>query len=173
MGPRACTTPVQLNPFLANFRKGFKGISMSAITTEIIAKDQASFTELIDDREGIILDLENLHYYMLNATAVFLWKRIRSGPGTASATYATPENLSAALSDAFAVNAGLAELDTRVFLDELECNGLIRYVEHDLGPTGARAAGRTLSGGRDDLPAYEPPQLQLSNTLMQVTQFGS
>ena len=143
---------------------------MSAITTKIIANEHASFTELIDDREGIILDLENLHYYMLNATAVFLWKRIRSGAATTSATFATPESLSASLSGAFVVNADLAELDTRVFLDELECNGLIHYAEHDLVPTGAMTGAgaitqNTLMG---DLPAYEPPQLQLSNTLNQV-----
>src|SRR5215510_3496857 len=147
-------------------------MSMSAINTQIVAKEQASFTELIDDREGFILDLENLHYYTLNTTAVFLWKRIRSN-ALAGATFATPESLSGALVDAFDVNADLAELDTRVFLDELECNDLIRYVEHDLGPTDARAAGGAIYGLMGDLPAYEPPQLQLSNTLMQVTQFGS
>jgi hypothetical protein len=141
---------------------------MSAINTRIVAKEQASFTELIDDREGIILDLENLHYYTLNATAVFLWKRIRS-----DSAFATPESLSGALSDVFAVNADLAELDTRVFLDELECNGLIRYAEHDLGLIAARATGKILSGSVDALPAYEPPQLQLSNSLTQVTLSGS
>ena len=127
---------------------------------QIVTKEQASFTELLDNQEGIILDLENLHYYTLNAAAIFLWKQLRSGAAT------TTERLSVALTGAFNINADLAELDTRAFLDELEGNGLVHYAQAS-GPAYGKF---TLTGA---LPAYAPPQLQLSNSLTQVVLSGS
>src|SRR5215210_818659 len=100
-------------------------MQMQTSSPKIVTKEQASFTELLDNQEGIILDLENLHYYTLNAAAVFLWKQMRS----ASAN--TAESLSAALANAFNINADLAELDTRAFLDELEGNALV-YSDFDV-----------------------------------------
>ncbi len=135
---------------------------MHISTPKIVTKEQASFTELLDNREGIILDLENLHYYTLNATAVFLWKQMRS------ATANTVESLSGALSKAFNINADLAELDTRAFLDELEGNGLVSCAEYEV-----TVQNRLLAATNGELPAYEPPQLQLSNSLTQVTLSGS
>jgi hypothetical protein len=131
---------------------------MYTSSPKIVTKEQASFTELLDDREGIILDLENLHYYTLNATAVFLWKRMRSGVAN------TVESLSEALALSFNLNADLAELDTRAFLDELEGNGLVSFAEFEV-----KAYSRFLAATNGPLPAYEPPQLQLSNSLIQVT----
>lgn len=131
-------------------------------SSKIVTKEQASFTELFDNREGIILDLENLHYYTLNATAVFLWKKMRSGAAN------TVESLSESLSLSFNINADLAELDTRAFLDELEGNGLISYAECE-----AALRSRSLGSASGALPAYEPPQLQLSNSLAQVVLSGS
>ncbi len=128
----------------------------------IVTKEQASFTELLDNREGIILDLENLHYYTLNAAAVFLWKQMRSGSAD------TVEALSDALSNSFNINADLAELDTRAFLDELEGNGLVSYAEFAVA-----ANSRHLAAANGELPTYEPPQLQLSNSLTQVVLSGS
>lgn len=130
--------------------------------TKIVTKEQASFTELLDDREGIILDLENLHYYTLNAAAVFLWKQMRSGAAN------DVEALSCALSGAFKINVDLAELDTHAFLDELEGNGLISYSEFE-----AAIQSRPLAAANGELPDYEPPQLQLSNSLTQVMLSGS
>ena len=127
---------------------------------QIVTKEQASFTELLDNQEGIILDLENLHYYTLNAAAIFLWKQLRAGTAT------TPERLSGALTHAFNINADLAELDTRAFLDELEGNGLVCYAQVH-GPAYGKFA---MTGA---LPAYAPPQLQLSNSLTQVVLSGS
>ncbi len=135
---------------------------MDTSESKIMTKEQASFTELLDNREGIILDLENLHYYTLNAAAVFLWKQMRSGAAK------SVESLSDALSLAFKINADLAELDTRAFLDELEGNGLIAYTEF-----GAEAQSKQLAAANGELPKYEPPQLQLSNSLTQVTLSGS
>lgn len=126
----------------------------------IVTKEQASYTELLDNQEGIILDLENLHYYTLNAAAVFLWKQMRGGVDCVEA-------LSAALASAFKVNPDLAELDTRAYLDELEGNGLISYSEFNRSAQSKHAA---VNG---ELPAYEPPQLKLSNSLTQVTLSGS
>jgi hypothetical protein len=129
---------------------------------KIVTKEQASFTELLDDREGIILDLESLHYYTLNATAVFLWKLMRYGVAS------DVESLSGALAAAFKINADLSELDTRAFLDELEGNGLIGYTESEV-----EMHNRALAATSGELPAYEPPQLQLSNSLTRVTLSGS
>ena len=130
--------------------------------TTIVTKEQASFTELLDNQEGIILDLENLHYYTLNAAAVFLWKQMRSGSAN------TAETLSAALTKAFGINADLAELDTRAFLDELEGNSLVFHSDF-----GVTVANKSLATGNGELPAYDPPQLKLSNSLTQVTLSGS
>lgn len=129
---------------------------------KIVTKEQASFTELLEDREGIILDLENLHYYTLNATAVFLWKLMRSGSAS------DVESLSDALATAFKINADLAELDTRAFLDELESNGLVGYAESEV-----KVHNRALTATTGALPGYEPPQLRLSNSLTEVTLSGS
>lgn len=127
---------------------------------QIVTKEQATFTELLDDREAIILDLENLHYYTLNATALFLWKQLRAGAAT------TVEQLSQALSGAFNINGDLAQSDTRAFLDELEGNGLIYYAQAR-GPVYGKLAAMGA------LPAYEAPQLQVSNSLTQVVLSGS
>ncbi len=137
-------------------------MQMQTSTPKIVTKEQASFTELLDNAEGIILDLENLHYYTLNAAAVYLWKQLRSGSAN------TVESLTAALAESFNINADLAELDARAFLDELEGNGLVFY--SDLGVTVSNRALAQVSG---ELPAYEPPQLKLSNSLQQVTLSGS
>ncbi len=72
------------------------------------------------------------------------------------------------MSQAFAINADLAELDTRAFLDELEGNGLIQYADNDGG-----VYSKALANIQGELPAYEPPQLKLSNSLTQVTLSGS
>ena len=137
-------------------------MQMQISSPKIVTKEQASFTELLDNQEGIILDLENLHYYTLNAAAVFLWKQMRSGLAN------TAEGLSAALAKAFNINADLAGLDTRTFLDELEGNSLVFRSEFDV-----TVVNKALATGNGDLPAYEPPQLKLSNSLTQVTLSGS
>lgn len=137
-------------------------MQMQTITPTIVTKEQASFTELLDNTEGIILDLENLHYYTLNSAAIFLWKQLRSGSANSA------ESLTAALARAFKINADLAELDTRAFLDELDGNGLVFYSDH-----GVTVSNRALAATNGELPAYEPPQLKLSNSLTQVTLSGS
>ncbi len=137
-------------------------MQMQTSTPKIVTKEQASFTELLDNTEGIILDLENLHYYTLNAAAVYLWKQLRSGSAN------TVESLTTALATSFNLNADLAELDARAFLDELEGNGLVFH--SDYGVTVSNQALAEITG---ELPAYEPPQLKLSNSLTQVTLSGS
>ena len=47
---------------------------MHTISAKLMTKEQTSFTELLDNVEGIILDLDNLHYYTLNTTGLFVWK---------------------------------------------------------------------------------------------------
>jgi hypothetical protein len=136
------------------------GILMITRTSMIVTKAQASFTELIDDQEGIILDLETMHYYTLNTAAVFLWKQMRLSDA------ATVEGLSMALADVFNINPDLAELDTRTFLDELEGNNLIAYYEFEgVLPVIPSMVAVTYS-------RYEPPQLTVSNSLTQVPLSG-
>ena len=137
-------------------------MQMQTSSPKIVTKEQASFTELLDNQEGIILDLENLHYYTLNAAAVFLWKQMRSGSAN------TVESLSAALATAFNINADLAELDSRAFLDELEGNALVFQSEFEV-----TVINKALAATNGELPGYEPPQLKLSNSLTQVTLSGS
>ncbi|MBI1764411.1 MAG: PqqD family protein [Acidobacteria bacterium] len=126
----------------------------------ITPKAQASFTELQDDREAIILDLENLHYYTLNAAAILLWKNLRSGAAQ------TAEALSAALASAFKLDLAQAERNTRDWLAEMARNGLIEY-------TNAQAAVARAFTPSSDLPPYEAPQLKLSNALTSVVLSGS
>ena len=137
-------------------------MQMQISSPKIVTKEQTSFTELLDNQEGIILDLENLHYYTLNAAAVFLWKQMRSGSAN------TAESLSAALAKAFNINADLADLDSCAFLDELEGNALVFQSEFDV-----TVINKALAAAGGELPAYEPPQLKLSNSLTQVTLSGS
>jgi hypothetical protein len=129
---------------------------------QVVTKEEASFTELIDHQEAIILDLENLHYYSLNGTASFLWKQLRTGAAR------TGEALSAAQAAAFGISAEQAELDVRTYLDELEQYGLISY-----SPLEAEEPARLAASSTASLPAYEPPQLKLSNSLLHVTLSGS
>lgn len=126
----------------------------------ITPKAQASFTELQDDREAIILDLENLHYYTLNASAILLWKNLRAGAAQ------TVESLSTTLAQAFRLDAVQAELHTRDWLAELARYGLIEYRKVQT------AVARTLLPSAD-MPPYEAPQLRLSNSLTNVVLSGS
>jgi len=124
---------------------------------KIVTKEQASFTELLDNQEAIILDLENLHYYTLNAAAIVLWKRLRAGAAQ------TATALTAALSKAFGISAEQAELDTREFLSQLSRNGLIEFVTGEPG-----SASPAISFAFEGLPAYAPPQLKVANSLTKV-----
>ncbi len=126
----------------------------------IAPKAQASFTELQEDREAIILDLENLHYYTLNAAAILLWKNLRAGAAH------TAESLSAALAQAFRLDPAQAERHTRDWLTELARYGLIEYRK------AQTAAARALLPGAE-LPPYEAPHLRLSNALTNVVLSGS
>ena len=132
------------------------------MNNSIVTKEQASFTELLDQREAIILDLENLHYYTLNAPAIFLWKELYSGATRAA------DGLTDSLAAAFNINRTQAESDTRAFLAALSDNGLIAY--GDTAPPAKRTAA---AAPPHELPAYEPPQLKLSNSLLNVTLSGS
>ncbi len=136
---------------------------MKTGSNQVVTKEQASFTELLDHQEAIILDLETLHYYSLNATACFLWKQMRSGRRE------TVETLSARLASAFQIQAEQAELDTRTFLAELEQYELISWAPLE-EPPEIIAAGEPPC---ESLPAYQPPQLKLSSSLLHVTLSGS
>ena len=108
-----------------------------------VTKEQASFTELIDHQESILLDLENLHYHSLNAAATLLWKHLRSGSAT------SVEELSDKLAAAFDLTANIAELDTRQFIQELLQNHLVAF-------TSVNAFGKPLFAlpTREELPTY-------------------
>ena len=124
-------------------------------------KAQASFTELLDDCEAIILDLENLHYYTLNAAAILLWKQLRSGAAQTAAA------LSNVLAAAFTLSPEHAAADTQAWLSEMARNGLLTFTA-DAPPGAAKAAVLPAN-----LPPYEAPQLKLSNSLTEVVLAGS
>jgi Coenzyme PQQ synthesis protein D (PqqD) len=127
-----------------------------------VTKAQASFTELLAEREAIILDLDNLHYYTLNAPAIFLWKQL--GERVAQ----TASTLARRLATAFNLNDDTqAERDVCGFLDELRGFGLIE--------TSSASAESLAPSFFEKLTfgAYETPQLKLSNSLSQVVLSGS
>jgi hypothetical protein len=136
---------------------------MDTGSKKVVTKEQASFTELLEHQEAIILDLETLHYYSLNAAAAFLWQQLRAGAARTSA------ELSAALAATFSINAERAELQTHAFLDELAGYGLITYTELGAEEAAPRAAA---AAGAPPLP-YQPPQVKLSNSLLQITFSGT
>lgn len=133
---------------------------MHTISPKFLTKEQTSFTELLDNVEGIILDLDNLHYYTLNSTGLFIWKQLRSGLSQ------TSEQLSEALSQSFSQSPDAVASDLMIFLEELEGNGLI----HESVVEGPVNGSVTVSG---TLPSYEAPRLKLSNSLTHVTLSGS
>lgn len=131
-------------------------------TEKLIASEQASFTELLENQEGIILDLENLHYYTLNAAAVLLWKELRRE------TTHTADSLSETLAQTFRLSRTQADTDTQSFLAELRQYGLISTAPLTAEDRSANAADLSIAG----LPSYQPPQLSLSSSLAQVSLSG-
>ena len=127
-----------------------------------VTKAQASFTELLDQREAIILDLDNLHYYTLNATAIFLWKRLRQRAAQ------TVGGLAREFAAAFKINAEQAERDVTQFLAALRGNGLLAAADAENAQADAAAMIDFAA-----LPTYEAPQLRLANSLSQVVLSGS
>lgn len=135
---------------------------MQTISAMIVTKEQTSFTELLDNVEGIILDLDNLHYYTLNSTGLFIWKQLRSGASR------TQDHLAEEMTRAFGLPQVVIERDLQAFLGELEGNGLIT---RSYDGVVDRAVRTEESGTR--LQSYEAPRLNLSNSLTQVTLSGS
>ncbi len=130
---------------------------------KVVISEQASFTELLENQEGVILNLENLYYYTLNSSAVFLWKTLRSQAAP------TAKTLSQHLVSAFSISPAQAEADTQAFLSELSEYSLISYsplsAQDKLSDVAQASVGT--------LPAYEAPQFKLSSSLLQVTLSGS
>lgn len=135
---------------------------MQTISAKIVTKEQTSFTELLDNVEGIILDLDNLHYYTLNPTGLYVWKQLRSGGCQ------TREALCDSISGAFGVRPSDIVVEVDRFLEELEGNGLV----YRAGSDQPAAVIKTIEAD-SALPSYEAPRLKLSNSLTQVTLSGS
>lgn len=127
-----------------------------------VTKEQASFTELIDHQESVLLDLESLHYHSLNAAATFLWKHLRSGSATSL------EELSEKLAVAFGLTPETAELDTRQFLEELLQNHLVARTEEQISGKPLFALPTPA-----DLPSYEPPAVKTSNAVLEMNLAGT
>lgn len=128
---------------------------------QFVTKEQASFTELIDHQEAIILDLENLHYYSLNAAATLLWKHLRAGSANSL------EALSEKLATAFAISRNTAGLDTQQFLEVL-------LQDHLILCTDEKVEGRSTFSfpTPNDLLTYEPPCVKSSNSVMELNLAG-
>ena len=127
-----------------------------------VTKEQASFTELIDHQESILLDLENLHYHSLNAAATLLWKHLRSGSATSL------EELSDKLASAFQITPATAELDVRQFIGALLQDQLVALTNEQ-----AKAHPLFALPTPNDLPAYEPPAVKTSNAVMEMNLAGA
>lgn len=125
---------------------------------KLITKEQSSFTELIAHQEAIILDLENLHYYSLNAAATLLWKYLRSGQA------ATIEALSQKLVEAFQLELSVAQADAQSFAVELLTNQLLAVTEQENTGFSTFSFPKT-----NELPAYEAPCLKTSNAVMDMS----
>lgn len=127
-----------------------------------VTKEQASFTELIDHQESILLDLESLHYHSLNAAATFLWKHLRSGSAT------SVNELSDKLAATFGLTPKTAALDTQQFIEELLQNQLIARTEE-------KATGKSLFTlpTANEVPAYEPPAIKTANAVIEMNLAGT
>lgn len=131
--------------------------------TRFQIKEETSFTELVENREAVLLDLDNLHYYTLNGTAIEIWRWMRGGEA------ATLGQVISNLHGAFSLqeaDSGRIEQEVSRFLGELEQNGLLRLCEE------GQAAEATFVPGMGDRP-YLPPQLKLASSLSRVTLSGS
>lgn len=136
---------------------------MQGVNHRIVTKEQTSFTELLDNREGIILDIENLHYFTLNGSAIIIWKLLRSGACD------TADQLTARFVDSFGLEPERAFDEINAFLHELKSQGLISYGEFRDDAGSAKIA----PPHEKSLPVYEPPTLKVSESLSQVTLSGS
>ncbi|HEX4948035.1 MAG TPA: PqqD family protein [Blastocatellia bacterium] len=128
---------------------------------QFVTKEQASFTELIDHQESIILDLDNLHYYSLNAAATLLWKHLRAASANSI------EALSGKLATAFNLNPATAESDTRQFVEELLQERLLVLTEGEIVGHSAFSFPSA-----NELPAYERPAVKSSNSVRELNLAG-
>jgi hypothetical protein len=136
--------------------------------TRFEIKKETSFTELVENREAVILDLENLHYYTLNGAASTIWRWIRQGE------VGTLQEVLAALEQTYALGGGGAgplEQEVQEFLSQLERNGLLVSGEGPSHPL-RKVSERKAAAGDRDLP-YLPPQLTMATSLSRVTLSGS
>jgi hypothetical protein len=136
---------------------------MNRILTERVrASQRASFTELVENHEGIILDLDSLHYYALNAAGVFLWKQLRHHCNV------TANSLGNALAEAFDIEPSLAQADVQAFLRDLKINRLVSETDEtpQLTVEVSPSAVTRMTG-------YEAPELKASYSLSQVALSGS
>ena len=124
---------------------------------KLVTKEQASFTELIEHQESVLLDLESLHYYSLNSSATLLWKYLRSGNAN------TFEELNFELAKAFGVSPETTATETAQFLQKLRQDRLIVVTEEAVTKRSGfifAAAGQ--------LSKYEAPAVKTSDTVMEM-----
>lgn len=129
---------------------------MNTSYQKLVTKEQVSFTELVEHQESVVLDLESLNYYSLNAAATLLWKRLRAG--------ATVEELGGALSAAFGLSSTHAAADAAGFIELLRENRLVRGTD---GEVPAPAAAFEPPAAQAPL-GYEAPALRISADLMDM-----
>ena len=128
-------------------------------------KEETSFTELVENREAVLLDLDNLHYYTLNGTAIEIWRWMRGGEA------GTLEKVLSNLRCACGVpegESGRMEQEVSRFLGELEQNGLLLPCEE----RHSHSEDAVAIPGAGDRP-YVSPQLRLASSLSRVTLSGS
>jgi hypothetical protein len=132
---------------------------MNTNKQRLVTKEEASFTELVEHREAVILDLESLNYYSLNAAATLLWKQLRAGAAT------TADELGTSLTQVFGVGRERAAEDVDAFIVSLKVAGLLTDC---VGEAGERGAAPVLPS-QETFSGYEAPALKTSSSLMEVS----
>jgi hypothetical protein len=92
---------------------------MSATQQRYTVNPKIILTEL-EDGTGVLLSLDSMTYFTLNATGVAVWRAIGQRPGS------DVDALAGGLARAFEVEADDAARDVRSLLDELVRERLVR-----------------------------------------------
>jgi Coenzyme PQQ synthesis protein D (PqqD) len=124
---------------------------------KLVTKEQASFTELIEHQESVLLDLESLHYYSLNSSATLLWKYLRSGNAN------TFEELNLELAKAYGVSPEMTAAETAQFIQKLRQDRLLVVTEEAVTK---RSGFIFATAGQ--LSNYEAPAVKTSDTVMEM-----
>lgn len=78
-----------------------------------IEKSPSTVFNLLEDKTGVLLNLDTLVYYSLNRTGAAIWQRIENGKQV------TLDELTLYVCEQFAIDEPSARQHTRAFIDRL------------------------------------------------------